>query len=265
MIRTACAIAVVALVVAAAACSERRGSLSPTGPTSVASQSASSFDRSEITSVIDRTQGAVRDNAVVASWAREHGWSTSGGFVVEGVAEITATSGACPTVTLTVVGIPVTVNGSTLFAPPLTCSGLTVGVTAHIVAMLTVDAGTFSVVALGIELPATVPPSGNTTPPSGNTTPPPGNTTPPSGNTTPPEPPSEHGPKPPVSPTEGSVGALRGTCPNLSFKVKGDDVATTADTTFSPTCSAIRNGSKVAVSGTVSGQTIVASTVTVTR
>ncbi len=49
---------------------------------------------------------------------------------------------------------------------------------------------------------------------------------------------------------EGTVGALSGTCPNLSFRVNGTPVTTTASTTFSGGgCSAVKNGVKVEVEG----------------
>jgi hypothetical protein len=61
---------------------------------------------------------------------------------------------------------------------------------------------------------------------------------------------------------EGSVGNLSGTCPALSFKVAGYQIATNGSTTFVPNCAAVSNGSKVIVKGTVqSGGSILATRV----
>jgi hypothetical protein len=48
---------------------------------------------------------------------------------------------------------------------------------------------------------------------------------------------------------EGSVGGLKGTCPAVTFGVNGFNVATTASTTFTPACSALKSGNKVKVKG----------------
>jgi hypothetical protein len=52
---------------------------------------------------------------------------------------------------------------------------------------------------------------------------------------------------------EGSAGGVKGTCPSLTFKVNGFDIATDGSTTFSPApgCSAIKSGAHVKVIGTV--------------
>ena len=52
---------------------------------------------------------------------------------------------------------------------------------------------------------------------------------------------------------EGSMGGKSGTCPALSFGVSGYNIATNASTVFDPTgsCSALSNGTKVLVKGTV--------------
>jgi hypothetical protein len=51
---------------------------------------------------------------------------------------------------------------------------------------------------------------------------------------------------------EGSVGGLKGTCPNLSFGVNGHSIVTTAATGFVPTtaCADLKSGTKVEVEGT---------------
>jgi hypothetical protein len=51
---------------------------------------------------------------------------------------------------------------------------------------------------------------------------------------------------------EGTVSQLDGTCPSVSFKVKGTVVSTSGTTTFTGvTCAAIANGTKVEVEGTL--------------
>jgi hypothetical protein len=48
---------------------------------------------------------------------------------------------------------------------------------------------------------------------------------------------------------EGSVGGLKGACPAVTFGVNGYDIATTAATTFTPACADLKNGNKVRVQG----------------
>ena len=49
---------------------------------------------------------------------------------------------------------------------------------------------------------------------------------------------------------DGPVGGMRGSCPSLSFKVRGDDVVTDGNTNFKGgSCGDIRNGQKVSVRG----------------
>ena len=101
--------------------------------------------------------------------------------------------------------------------------------------------------------PATPPP---TTPPPA---PPPG-TTPPTPPVTPPTTPPPTSPVPPLPPLppplgertdlKGSVGNLSGSCPALSFRVKGVLVTTDAQTDYDKgTCQSIKNGLDVDVKG----------------
>ncbi len=56
--------------------------------------------------------------------------------------------------------------------------------------------------------------------------------------------------KPEKVDVDGSVGALRGGCPTLEFKVRGEDVVTDGNTKFKGgSCADIRNGQKVSVKG----------------
>jgi hypothetical protein len=50
---------------------------------------------------------------------------------------------------------------------------------------------------------------------------------------------------------EGPVGGVAGACPALTFGVNGYDIFTDASTTFTPSCSAIKSGTKVKVTGLV--------------
>jgi hypothetical protein len=50
---------------------------------------------------------------------------------------------------------------------------------------------------------------------------------------------------------QGSIGGLRGTCPAVTFGVNGFNVATTAQTAFTPACSELKNGNRVTVRGVV--------------
>ena len=50
---------------------------------------------------------------------------------------------------------------------------------------------------------------------------------------------------------QGSMGGLRGTCPTVTFGVNGFNIATTAQTTFTPACGELKNGNRVTVRGVV--------------
>jgi hypothetical protein len=64
------------------------------------------------------------------------------------------------------------------------------------------------------------------------------------------KPPDDKPGKPEKVDVEGSVGALGGSCPSLSFKVRGQDIVTDRDTNFSGgSCRDIRNGIEVEVDG----------------
>jgi len=62
---------------------------------------------------------------------------------------------------------------------------------------------------------------------------------------------------------EGTVGSLRGTCPALTMVVRGYPVMTTSNTTFTPTdsCTDIRPGSRIAVTGDIFGNSVLATEV----
>lgn len=71
---------------------------------------------------------------------------------VEGKGTITAVAGTCPTVTLTIAGIPVTVNASTVFAGGQSCAQLAATQLVEVRGDLTITGTTLSVVATMIEI-----------------------------------------------------------------------------------------------------------------
>ena len=71
---------------------------------------------------------------------------------VEGKAIVTAVTGACPTVVLTLAGIPVTVNATTVFPAGQSCGQLAPNQLVEVRGMLTVSGGALSVVATMIEI-----------------------------------------------------------------------------------------------------------------
>lgn len=71
---------------------------------------------------------------------------------VEGKATISAVTGTCPTVVLTIAGIPVTVNATTTFPVGQSCGQLAANQLVEVRGMLTINAGALSVVATMIEI-----------------------------------------------------------------------------------------------------------------
>lgn len=71
---------------------------------------------------------------------------------VEGKATVSAVTGACPTVVLTLAGIPVTVNAATVFPSGQSCGQLAPGQRVEVRGMLTISGGALSVVATTIEI-----------------------------------------------------------------------------------------------------------------
>lgn len=71
---------------------------------------------------------------------------------VEGKATITAVTGTCPAVVLTLAGIPVTVNATTTFPSGQSCGQLAANQLVEVRGMLTISGGALSVVATTIEI-----------------------------------------------------------------------------------------------------------------
>jgi hypothetical protein len=97
------------------------------------------------------SEGLVQDAAVVAQWAAGvgSGWAAVD-FEAQGVGDVSAVSGACPTATFTILGIPVQANSSTIFENGA-CGDLAIGRRVDVSARLVVSSGTLSVVASRVE------------------------------------------------------------------------------------------------------------------
>lgn len=132
---------------------------------------------------------------------------------VEGKGVITAVAGTCPEgLVLTILGIPVTVNSSTVLPAGQSCLSLAVGQHVEVRGMLTITGGALSVVATTIEIED--------------------------------EAKEVEG--------EGRVTALSGACPDLTLTVDGITVTADALTKYVPgglgaSCSAIKVGTKIKV------------------
>lgn len=131
---------------------------------------------------------------------------------VEGKATISAVTGACPDVTLTIAGIPVTVNASTSFATGQSCGQLAANQRVEVRGMLTITGTTLAVVATAIDI--------------------------------------EDGRG--EGESEGRVTDVQGTCPDITITVDGNTVTADALTRYLPSnrgasCAQIRVGTKVKV------------------
>ncbi len=71
---------------------------------------------------------------------------------VEGKAIVTAVTGTCPAVVLTIAGIPVTVNAATTFPSGQSCGQLAANQLVEVRGLLTISGGALSVVATTIEI-----------------------------------------------------------------------------------------------------------------
>ncbi|MEZ5290824.1 MAG: DUF5666 domain-containing protein [Vicinamibacterales bacterium] len=131
---------------------------------------------------------------------------------VEGKAMVTAVTGACPDVVLTVAGIPVTVNASTTFPFGQNCGQLAANQVVEIRGTLTITGTTLTVVAQMIDI--------------------------------------EDGPG--EGEGEGRVTDVQGTCPDLTITVDGLTVKADALTRYLPSskgasCGLIKVGTKIKV------------------
>ena len=163
----------------------------------------------------DRTGPNTTSAAAVRDWAARTGWSaTADGLAVEGTDVITALSGSCPDLTITVRGVPVEVTGSTIFADALSCAALAVNLTVKVRALVTYSTTGYSVAATHIGLV------------------------------------EEGGGGGRKASGIGVIGAMTGTCPTLTLVITGTQVQTTATTEYVyGTCETLRPGIHVKVDG----------------
>lgn len=205
------------------ACAEDPTRLSLSGPSPVGTAAASPSGVNSSSGIdADLSGGAVQDPGVIAEWAASRGWAAAAdGLEVEGTDTITAVSGLCPAVVITVRGVPVTVTGSTAYTGGTTCAALVAGARVHVRGVLSVAGGVLSVVAtrLGVDsAPGPTP-----------------------------------GPGTRVE-VEGTVAGTTGACPALTITLQGTAgvVVTSATTVFDPTgsCGLIAVGKKIEAVGT---------------
>lgn len=205
-------LAVLVLVALGSAACTDGARRSPTSP-SAAAQASAVADASGVT--IDKTSNVVRDAEIINDWAGQHGWQTLDvGFEVEGTDIVTAVTGTCPNVVMTIRGVPVTVNSATTFAAGGACSGITVSRTLHVRGLLTyTEANGFNVTATAITF-------------SDSTE---------------------------TVTVEGAVTTVTGTCPAVTIALQGGASAVaTATTTYTPAtgCANIVAATRVRITGT---------------
>src|SRR6266542_3557977 len=141
--RYSCVSALLLSTFAAFACSQAPTGVSPvkTSVLSSASQPSSMASSSAVMSTASRWTTQSRLKAAAT------------GLVVEGTDVITAVTGTCPTIVVTIRDTPVTVNSSTVFGTGTTCAGLIVSATVHVTGVLTFGTGgAASVAATNISL-----------------------------------------------------------------------------------------------------------------
>lgn len=212
----------------AAGCSGEPSTYSMTGPTpsaSAAQPAAAPDGQASPSPAIKPGTGAGTSTLPVApsdarTWAANHGFSVAAdGLLVQGIGVVTGVTGTCPSITIVVRGVPVSVTSSTTFTPPLTCETLTSGAKIKVTGVLTVTPPNFSVTATSLTLA---------------------------------DPGSRPQPRPGGKKArgEGVVGAITGTCPELTLVITGTRVATTASTQYvNGSCETLRPGTKVRIDG----------------
>lgn len=218
----------------AGACSEGAARLSPTAPTPAAdllaapaATSSSLGDRSRT------TVPATGDRGAMTAWASGHGWAFEvDGLTVEGTDTITAVSGVCPALTITVRGVPVSLTAVTTFGAGLACASLAAGTSVKVTGLLTVTDKGFAVTAIRLE-------PGTSTPTTGGSDDD-GEAGAGSGGSK-----KQRG--------EGTIGAITGSCPTLTLVITGTRVRTTAATSYvNGNCETLRPGTKVKIDAVLS-------------
>ncbi len=144
--------------------------------------------------------------------------------VVNGRSTVTAVSGACPVLALTVGGVKVVTTADTVFRGGA-CEALRAGVHAHVTGDMMSEDGSVIATIVTIESHPGGRPGGR---------------------------------------LEGAITAVEGACPTLRLMVKGRAVSISAATRFDEgTCSTLKVGTKVEIEGDVQGAVLLASTVEV--
>ena len=152
---------------------------------------------------------AADSGALLLAWA-----PAADGLGVEGAGIITAVTGACPTPTIVVRGVPIAITETTVFEEALACGSLAVDQRVRVKALLTHDGSDYTVEAAYV---AVVDESGGA------------------------------GRK---ASGEGVIGAITGTCPTLGLVITGTKVATTVTTEYvNGTCESLRSGTHVTIDG----------------
>jgi hypothetical protein len=205
-----------------AGCSEEAARQTLTSPSLIS-------ESGPVGALSDDRSGSVRsaNPAETRAWASSHGWAMdAAGLVVEGTDTITAVSGACPTKSITVRGVPVALTSTTTFTAPITCASLATDMTVKVTALLTYTASGFTVTATNVG-PAGGDSDGDDDDDSETGT--------------------GGGKK---ARGEGVIGAITGNCPTLTLIITGTRVSTTASTTYeNGSCETLRQGTKVTIDG----------------
>ncbi len=208
--RYSCVSALVLSTFAAFACSQAPTGVSPV-ETSVLSSSASQASSTASSSAVMTT--------AASRWTTQSRLKAAAtGLVVEGTDVITAVTGTCPTIVVTIRDTPVTVNSSTVFGTGTTCAGLIVSATVHVTGVLTFGTGgAASVAATNISLDGGVV-------------------------------------APATEAVTGTIASFTGTCPSVTLTLQGTSgvVVTSTTTTFTPSasCGTIAAGQIIEAHGT---------------
>jgi uncharacterized protein DUF5666 len=219
-IRYSCAAVLIAGATVFTACGETPSRVSPVAPelgNIAGAQSSSSL-------VTAGSRWATRDSSRLSAAVSS--------LVVEGTDLITAVTGTCPSVVITVRDTPVIVNTTTVFGTGTTCAGLVVGANVHVTGVLTIVGGTATVTATNISIVSTATST------------------------------------PTVEEVTGTVVSKTGTCPAVTITLDGTNgtVVTSSSTTFTPadSCATIAAGLVIEAHGTRNAsQQLVATDVTV--
>lgn len=207
-------------------CSDGVARLSPSAPSPVVAGAGS------VALTADRSQGPGRSASAAEEWAASRGFTTvADGLMVEGTDAITAVEGTCPARTITVRGVPVALTAATTYGGTLTCATLATGMTVRILGVLTFTPTGFAVTATQLSLPVgSAPGDGEDDGEDGG------------------DDAAQGGGK--KANGEGTIGAITGTCPELTLIITGTRVKTTAATTYvNGSCESLRPGTKVKIDG----------------